>query len=168
MVINCQYCGKAFKTYPAWVRKGCGKHCSRECNNIARMKRESGTCLICGKPFERKVSQLGKYCSNACVGEANRGAGNPSWKGGVSYSNNIRKCAEHTVWRKAVYGRDQYKCQDCGQIGWSLEPHHVFSWAEFPDLRFEVWNGETLCVKCHRERHKGKRQPINAAAGRLF
>ena len=30
---TCLFCGKEFETYPAWIRKGAAKYCSRECQN---------------------------------------------------------------------------------------------------------------------------------------
>ena len=32
----CRQCGKAFLIYPAWIRKGAGKNCSKECHNEAQ------------------------------------------------------------------------------------------------------------------------------------
>jgi hypothetical protein len=32
----CQQCGTKFSTYPAWIRNGRGKHCSKKCGAIAQ------------------------------------------------------------------------------------------------------------------------------------
>ena len=40
------------------------------------------------------------------------------WRGGVSSKNlMIRQSLEYRVWRKSVFERDKYKCQECGIVG---------------------------------------------------
>lgn len=53
-------------------------------------------------------------------------------------------------WRKAVAKRDGYKCMwpNCGSKR-SLVFHHIKRWADYPNLRFEVTNGITLCRRHH-------------------
>lgn len=55
------------------------------------------------------------------------------------------------AWRKAVFERDDYTCQACGIRGVKLEADHDLPFQFFPDLRFELLNGRTLCVPCHRK-----------------
>lgn len=55
-------------------------------------------------------------------------------------------------WRRAVYERDGYLCVRCGNGG-QLQAHHVKPWAHYPDERFNIANGETLCVGCHEREH---------------
>lgn len=86
-----------------------------------------------------------------------------NWKGGVSrgyrtgyYSN------EYKNWRKAVFERDGFTCQECGDMGY-VTAHHIKSFAHYPDLRYEISNGKTLCESCHEKtdnykgRNKGKK-----------
>ena len=62
--------------------------------------------------------------------------------------------SEYQQWRKAVYERDNYTCQDCGDDkGGNLNAHHIKPWVGFPKLRYVVSNGITLCVKCHHIAH---------------
>lgn len=62
-------------------------------------------------------------------------------RGSVAFSN----------WRKDVFGRDSYTCQDCHKKGGYLHAHHIKQFAFYPELRLDVNNGITLCVKCHRK-----------------
>ncbi len=62
---------------------------------------------------------------------------------------------EYKEWRKAIYERDNYTCQFCGDDkGGNLEAHHKKSFKDFPELRYDVDNGITLCQTCHREVHR--------------
>jgi hypothetical protein len=63
----------------------------------------------------------------------------------------IRKWAIYKAWRKAVFERDSYTCQLCGQRGKRLEADHIQPIAVRPDLIVSVNNGRTLCVTCHRQ-----------------
>ena len=67
-------------------------------------------------------------------------------------SGSQRNMPEYIEWRKAVYERDDYTCQECGTKG-SMQAHHIKSWVGFPELRFDVDNGMTLCKNCHKEKH---------------
>jgi len=66
------------------------------------------------------------------------------------------RCFKEThVWRLAVYTRDNFACQKCRHSkGRPLNAHHMNSWSDFPEDRFDVNNGITLCVDCHKEFHK--------------
>ena len=49
-----------------------------------------------------------------------------------------------------VFKRDDYVCQSCGTRGGQLIAEHIKPYALFPELRWELSNGETLCVGCHK------------------
>ena len=85
-----------------------------------------------------------------------------NWKGGVTPKNKrLRESSEYNFWRKSVLERDNYTCRLCHLVGgtWRknlkkkviLHAHHIKPWALFPELRFVVDNGETLCSVCHRK-----------------
>lgn len=81
-----------------------------------------------------------------------KGNKNPNWKGGVTpIYKKIRKSKEYVAWRKAVYERDNYTCQNCKETGGRLNADHIKPFADYPELRFELDNGRTLCVPCHRK-----------------
>lgn len=52
-------------------------------------------------------------------------------------------------WRREVFMRDNYICQCCKKRGGYLEADHIKPWAFFPEIRYELSNGRTLCRKCH-------------------
>lgn len=76
-----------------------------------------------------------------------RGKEHPRWKGGLHRSLNTK---EYKKWRSAVFERDNWACQTCGLRGVRLEAHHIKTWAEYPEFRFVVENGVTLCKDCHK------------------
>ena len=88
---------------------------------------------------------------------------NPNWKGGKSKA--YKTCYysfEYKKWRMQVFERDAFTCQKCGYIGY-ITAHHIKSFANYPDLRFDLSNGLTLCEKYHSEtdNYKGKNNKKN-------
>lgn len=68
----------------------------------------------------------------------------------------IRRSGQYNEWRKAVFERDEYTCQSCGQRGGILNAHHIKQFAKYPDERLNLDNGITLCKDCHRAVHRGE------------
>lgn len=74
-----------------------------------------------------------------------------NWKGGITPENiRIRASAEYNRWRTNVYERDKYICQACGKKGGYLHADHILPFCLYPERRFDINNGRTLCVACHR------------------
>lgn len=52
----------------------------------------------------------------------------------------------HREWSKQVKNRDKWKCvledSTCCE---KVVAHHILSWAEYPDFRYKINNGITLC-----------------------
>jgi hypothetical protein len=105
-----------------------------------------------------KQSHLGKPIYKT------RGANSPLWKGGITPINQaIRTSLEYKIWRRAVFERDNYTCRFCKARSKKkkkviLNADHIKPFAYFPELRFAIDNGRTLCVDCHRktETYAGK------------
>ena len=68
-----------------------------------------------------------------------------------------RNTKEYQNWRISVFKRDLYTCQDCDQVGGEINAHHIKTFKKYPDSRYDVDNGVTLCVNCHRLRHGKKK-----------
>jgi hypothetical protein len=62
----------------------------------------------------------------------------------------IKQSLEYRLWRTAVFERDNYTCTDCGIRGGSLQADHIKPQSIFPELRFALENGRTLCRDCHK------------------
>lgn len=50
--------------------------------------------------------------------------------------------------------RDNFICQACKQTGGRLVSHHIKKFSDFPELRFDIENGITLCQTCHINLHR--------------
>lgn len=84
--------------------------------------------------------------------EAHRGEKCNFWKGGITSSNlAIRHSVEMRIWREKIFERDNYTCVWCGIRGVYLNADHIKSFAHYPELRFELSNGRTLCEPCHHK-----------------
>lgn len=80
-----------------------------------------------------------------------------SWKGGITpVHEKIRNSLEYKAWRKSIFERDDYTCQWCSFRGGYIEAHHIKPFAHYPELRFELDNGTTLCRDCHNKTKYGR------------
>jgi len=101
------------------------------------------------------------------------GIGNVPWNTGIPWSEEVKKKLRgprpHTAgknnhawvggkyrwWRDGCVTRDDYTCQDCKTqylLEGFLDVHHIKSKSKYPELRYEVSNGRTLCPNCHKVR----------------
>jgi len=74
---------------------------------------------------------------------------NPMWKGGICPETRLQRGLFKKTIQKQVLERDNYTCQMCGERGGDLQVDHIQPWAEYVELRFDMNNCRTLCVKCH-------------------
>jgi hypothetical protein len=103
----------------------------------------------------QRVSHLDKKQSAETVAKrTHTGDKSPNWRGGITPLNKMmRKSVEYRLWREAVFARDNWVCQKCTGRGCFLHPHHILNFSRYPELRFAIDNGYTLCRKCHMAFH---------------
>lgn len=132
-------------------------------------------CRHCQSQFIPKVRRF-TFCSTLCyqkflVAEGSfkekftqslKGTKNPKWSSG-------RASQERARFRKnivpQVLKRDGYSCQNCQAHGCRLHVDHIKSWAEYPELRFELSNLRSLCVPCHYQVTYNRPMPAGSKWG---
>lgn len=156
-IVKCTECGKEFYLSNSQFHI---KRCSKKCAN-AYMSR-----LYKNRPDRKANLRRAMTFRDFTTPEAHErmvkigsmtkprfGAANNLWKGGITtLQNKQRAKPEYKAWRKAVYERDGYKCQMCG-TNKNLHAHHKKEFAKYPELRYEVSNGLTVCQPCHGKIH---------------
>ena len=125
-------------------------------------KSHQGICIPHTEKTKNKIRKTTRE-------NAKYGSENHSYKDGNSpLKKRVRKSWRFRVWREAVFQRDDYTCQQCKKRGFELHPHHQKRFADIWDEHkittykeamdcIELWdiqNGVTLCVVCHRRLHK--------------
>ena len=83
----------------------------------------------------------------------------PEHRANLSKSIRDRRSSAYGEWRHQVWLRDNFKCKianpDC--LG-GIEAHHILNWVDYPELRYQLNNGITLCHAHHpRRRAEEKR-----------
>lgn len=105
------------------------------------------TCIQCGTETDIKYSERNtrKFCGRPCLLVYRD-------KGLTEIRERIRNSIEYKLWRQAIFDRDGYACVWCGDNqGGNLEADHIKPFSMFPELRFALDNGRTLCKPCHRK-----------------
>lgn len=127
-------------------------------------------CVGCQKSFEvRHQHSFRKYCTKQCSldnkptwNKGKRmspelraklsGKNASNWQGGkTTESQIIRHRVEYRLWREAVFARDNWTCQTCFTRGGTLNADHIKPFSLYPELRFAIDNGRTLCLECHKK-----------------
>ena len=93
-----------------------------------------------------------------CASKFYRGKNSAFWKPDEQKSTLISKKIRHSAdakdWRNAVFVRDGYMCKICGENTRTLAAHHLDAFEIFPEKRFDVDNGVTLCRVHHTQFHR--------------
>jgi len=70
-----------------------------------------------------------------------------------------RRSGAYREWRKEVWLRDNFKCKiDNPDCEGRIEAHHILGWKEYPELRYQVNNGITLCHFHHPKRREDEKR----------
>jgi len=63
--------------------------------------------------------------------------------------------ARSMKWSHDVKVKDGFVCTGCGELDKELlESQHTKPREVFPELAYDLDNGECLCIPCHAEKHK--------------
>ncbi|MBT9168338.1 MAG: hypothetical protein DDT19_01683 [Syntrophomonadaceae bacterium] len=107
------------------------------------------------KKMEGNQYRVGLSSWNKGLVGYKEGALNNMWNGGVSKINRTERqlamqTIEYKLWRSSVFERDNFTCVECKGHGIKLEADHIKPWRDFPELRYDINNGRTLCKVCHK------------------
>ena len=90
---------------------------------------------------------------DSCSAKFYRGEKHHSWKPPEqrvgTETEIIRNSGEYKEWRIKVWARDKTKCKVCGIRKDPMVAHHLDGFNIFPEKRFDVDNGVTLCDRHH-------------------
>lgn len=155
----CLYCKRPIVAKSAQFNKLIRKYCSYKCAISYRNTHIPKTDVQI--EHARKLGLLGKGkkkpdAFRLNLAKALSGSKSRFWKGGLTNQNRLlRNSVQVSIWRTLVFRRDNYTCCTCNARNGNgkkiyLEAHHIKSWSQYPELRFDVNNGITLCKECHR------------------
>jgi len=166
--VLCEVCKKEFSASKCNIEKGKSRFCSLRCYHKSTENKITLICDECSKIFDVSESTFfyhkTRFCSKYCYGKWSSrervGENAPVWKGGVTPENKRRRgLIEYHNWRVLVFQGDGYICQCCfDPKRKNLNAHHIFPWAKYPNLRYTLENGVTLCYDCHTTWHKQMRK----------
>lgn len=146
---QCSRCGATFAKGPNRSQKrwALAKFCSHQCASVGRPLSPETRAKMSASRTGKKFTP--EHCAN--ISAAQRGERGHNWQGGIASQNTlIRKGLEMRAWRTAVFERDNYTCVHCGDRRGPFNADHILPFSTHPHLRFELTNGRTLCVPCHR------------------
>ncbi len=134
--------------------------CQCVCGNIQVVSASdllSGHTRSCGCLRDELSAKRGRYTIRYAQAK-NKGKNhyryNPRLTDEERMNNRYQLYGENqTSWRVRVFENDNYTCQLCKERAGVLNAHHLNSWDTFPEERFDIDNGITLCESCHKAFH---------------
>lgn len=128
----------------------CGKEVVVRGNHLTIGKTKSCGCL-------KSEVHSKRMKGNKNWNHIHKGKEHPNYNPELTDEERIanRDTTDNINWRKSVYERDNYTCQKCKKRGnQDINAHHISNYSNDEDNRYNIDNGITLCVKCHKEFHK--------------
>lgn len=128
---------------PVWIFLcDCGKYTALICSELKKTK--SCGCLVSEVSKQNAINNF----------TTQKGETHWNYKGGITGArhSDMGK-SQYITWRKQVFGRDFFRCKIC-RSNKDIQAHHIESYKDYPELRYNHTNGITMCRKCHTEFHK--------------
>lgn len=158
---NCEICGvklSSFASKRCLLHFGSSEETRKKMSESKRGKPSVNKGKKFSEEWKRKLSEahkgvkLSEYHKQRQNENRRRGELHPFWKGGRSrgYKTGYYS-TEYKDWRMKVFVRDNFTCVNCRKVGCYLTAHHIKSFAHYPELRFDLSNGVTLCDECHKK-----------------
>lgn len=147
-------------------------------------------CIDCNKKLNIHALYDGTLrCKSCSLKEKYKnGFLNPFWKGGITPLHQlIRTCTKYKEWRFSIFKRDKFTCQECQKIGsGDINVDHIVQFSDILDVFlkkhsqydpisdkeallklaikykpfWDLTNGRTLCIPCHKLVTKSQRTKI--------
>ncbi len=167
IVKSCKVCKKDFKAYLSKIKDGRAVYCSKECSKVTNFK-NGHTPWHKGETGVYSEEQLARITeANRAKAWKNSGEKCHLWKGGITPDIRKQRVEFADKVSPLVFARDNYTCQICDQYGGMLHADHIKSWADYPELRFDIDNCRTLCRPCHYYVTFKKKLPIGSKWGMM-
>lgn len=158
--ITCLECREVFGDRTFRARK----YCSRKCSQTIRKPRVKVNCKSCEIDFIIPSFRVKYrvYCSRKCHGNGLRkilGEKHPNWKGDEVIKNNERNDSAYHQWVVKVKRRDNNQCRIKNEscLGYKIV-HHILPWRAYPEERYNINNGITLCQFHHPRKRKDEQR----------
>ncbi len=142
------------------------KYCSHKCYSNNLKKRELPNLIPGGHRGYFHTEEWKKNMSVKLTGRkipSISGENHWAWKKDRSLlaKRQQRGDSSYREWRNQVWLRDDFTCKianpDCNG---KIEAHHILGWAKFPELRYQLNNGITLC-HAHHPRKRAEEERLS-------
>lgn len=181
--VACNFCGKPktinssdynanknyfcdLTCYVAWRKKNSSNRNNADVGKIEVFCANCGTKKLVYKSviIRHSLHFCNKKCKGIWMSNNIIGSKSPLWMGGKTEKQKlIRGNSKMSAWRNSIFERDNYTCQFCGKHGGKLNAHHIVPVSIDCNKIYNINNGITLCVVCHKRAHR-----IGTIENRIF